>query len=415
MSRAGWTNWSASWCASRTRWATPWPMCWGWILSAETLEALAADAAAAAAAPIHARWYDGRSSQAQAVRVRLQRSAQGPDLQLAPAPPQPQLTVPNRQIGWPETWGSGPAPRTLTVDLGPHGSLEIDDAAAWQEALRRAGQRLPLAQRMQTRWPAFLGVLVLAACGLWAFYAFGTPWAAAQLSAHVPLAWETELSERALQDMDQSVLKPSQLPPERQAQLQARFDALTAQVQPALQRYRGYAPRLVLAFRAGLGANAFALPGGTIVMTDGMVAAAAKAGLNDDALVGVLAHEIGHVLHRHTTRMVVEQGVLNIGLGLALGDVSVLVSAGSSLLTGLAYRRSHEAEADCFAIGLMRQAKLPTAPMADLLLGLEAGRSSKAAPAEPAASRSSIASLLSSHPQTAERAAKLKKGIFDGC
>ena len=53
---------------------------------------------------------------------------------------------------------------------------------------------------------------------------------------------------------------------------------------------------------------------------------------------GVLAHEIGHVVHRHTTRMLVEQAVLNVGLGLALGDVSSLVSMGGSLLTGLAYR-----------------------------------------------------------------------------
>jgi Zn-dependent protease with chaperone function len=60
--------------------------------------------------------------------------------------------------------------------------------------------------------------------------------------------------------------------------------------------------------------------------------------------VGVLAHEIGHVVHRHTTRMVVEQGVLQMGLGLALGDVSGILSTGSALLTGLHYRRSHERE-----------------------------------------------------------------------
>ena len=66
-------------------------------------------------------------------------------------------------------------------------------------------------------------------------------------------------------------------------------------------------------------ANAFALPGGTVVMTDAIVQAAADKGISDDALVGVLAHEIGHVVHRHGMRMVVEQGVLNMGLGLAFG------------------------------------------------------------------------------------------------
>jgi len=124
----------------------------------------------------------------------------------------------------------------------------------------------------------------------------------------------------------------------------------------------------------------------------------------------VLAHEMGHVMHRHTTRMLVEQGVLNVGLGLALGDVSVLVSTGSSLLTGLAYRRGHEAEADCFAVALMRKAQLPTAPMADLLLDMERQQGGK-----PSESEGSWASLLSSHPDTALRARKLKEGRVEGC
>ncbi len=364
--------------------------------------------------------------------VTLERgtgNAPGPALLLHPlaqATAAP-LRLHNAQVDWPPSWSADRTPPTLTVDLRAHGSLQIDDVSAWQAALAAAGQRPSLAQRMQTGWPAFLAVALLALAGLGAFYVWGTPWAAAQITRQVPLGWETSLSERALADMDANLLKPSQLPAARQAQLRERFDQLVQKIQgsasgssgtagaapvdapAALQRYRGYAPRLVLAFRAGLGANAFALPGGTIVLTDGMVQAAANQALSDDALIGVLAHEIGHVLHRHTTRMVVEQGVLNVGLGLALGDVSGLLSIGTSLLTGLAYRRSHETEADCFAVALMRQAQLPTTPMADLLLGLERSRN----PEQPGGV--SVASLLASHPQTAERARKLKLGITDGC
>lgn len=138
----------------------------------------------------------------------------------------------------------------------------------------------------------------------------------------------------------------------------------------APQRYAGYAPTLRLEFRRGMGANAFALPGGTVVITDGLAETASRRGLGDDALAGVLAHEIGHVVYRHTTRTVVEQGVLNIGLGLALGDVSSLLSTGGALVTGLAYSRAHEREADCYALELMGHAHLPTAPMADLLLAI---------------------------------------------
>ncbi len=373
--------------------------------------------------PIRGRWFDGRSSQAREVLVSLRPTPGGPCLRLHElASPSRTLELESRQIGWPEAWSNGRAPRTLAIDLREHGSLEIDDVALWQAQVAAAGDRPPLAQRMQTRWPVFLSVLVVAVLALGAFYRWGTPWAATQVTRQVPLAWETALSQRALADLDSQLLKPSKLPAARQAELRARFDALAGEIDPSWQRYRGYAPPLTLSFRSGLGANAFALPGGAIVLTDGLVEAAAQKALADDALVGVLAHEIGHVMYRHTTRMLVEQAVLNVGLGLALGDVSSLVSIGGSLLTGMAYRRSHEREADCFAAALMRKARLPTAPMADLLLGIEQARDAKAASEEhagrapsPDAGASALANLFSSHPATAERARQLKQGQLQGC
>jgi Zn-dependent protease with chaperone function len=357
------------------------------------------------------RWFDGSSSRPLGVQVHLQPAAKGPSLRLEPlAQGAAPVTLTYRQVGWPEAWSEQRAPRTLVVDLREHGSLEIDDVAGWQSALTDAGATPSLAQRMQTRWTVFLVVALLAGAGLWAFYRWGTPWAATQLTRQVPLDWETSLTQRAMADLDQSWLKPSKLPLARQTELRARFDTLAQQVAPEMRRYRSYGPRLNLQFRSGFGANAFALPGGTIVMTDGLVEAAAKRGLPDDALVGVLAHEIGHVMHRHTTRMVVEQGVLNVGLGLALGDVSTVVSFGGSLLTGLAYRRSHETEADCFALALMRKANLPTTPMAELLLQLDGSAAKQGSEAGRA-----VITLLSSHPDTAGRATKLKQGQPDSC
>ena len=366
-----------------------------------------------AAEIIRARWFDGRSSRAQSVLVSLHPGPRGPSLHLrtlSSAGGEP-LTLETSRVGWPETWSAGRAPRTVVVDLREYGSLEIDDVKAWQAARAAAGERAPLSQRMQTRWTVLLAVFVVAAAAVGAFYRWGTPWAATQVTRQVPLEWENSLAARVLQNLDQRWLKPSNLPAARQAQLRDRFDALARQIELPMRRYGAYAPRLNLSFRSGLGANAFALPGGTIVMTDALVEAASAQGLGDDALVGVLAHEIGHVMHRHTTRMIVEQGVLNVGLGLALGDVSMLVSTGSSLLTGMAYRRSHETEADCFASALMRKAQLPTVPMADLLLAIESAHRGKA----PAAGEGSWASLLSSHPETALRARKLKLGQVDGC
>ena len=310
--------------------------------------------------------------------------------------------------------------------------------------LAAAGERPGIAQRMQTRWPVLLGVTAAAVIGLTLFYRYGTPWAATQLTRFVPISWETSVAENVLQQMDNGTLKPSKLPSARQDQLKARFDALVQQTPPGLQRYSGYRPPLSLEFRSGMGANAFALPGGKIVMTDGIVKAAADKGLDDNALVGVLAHEVGHVVQRHTTRMVVQQGVLNMGLGLALGDVSGIVSTGASLLTGLAYSRSHEREADCYAIAVMRHAALPTAPMGQLLLAIardedneeaqkkDQGKGPTTAASAPSSGASTpdaarqrkvaqeigshpVWSLLSSHPDTVERATELERGQAPHC
>ena len=381
-------------------------------------------------APLSAQWFDGRSSRARPAQMRLVASPNGTRLQLrAQDGAGETLDLAHKQVGWPERWSAGRAPPRVAVDLGAHGSLQIDDVAGWQAALTQAGHRSPLAERMQTRWSVLLAVLLIAGAGVWAFYRWGTPWAATQVTRHVPLSWELTLTEQAMAQIDGSYVKPTKLAPERQAELRAGFDRLVGLIGPELQRYPGYRPRYRLEFRSGMGPNAFALPGGTIVMTDAMVEQARLIpNTGEPALLGVLAHEIGHVAHRHTTRMVVEQGVLNIGLGLALGDVSTLVSSGASLLTGLAYRRNHETESDCYAIAMMAKAGLPTTPMADLLLGIErqmevemrgkAGAASAptdaAKPAEPAA-RQPQADWFSTHPDTVGRAQRLKAGQAPDC
>jgi Zn-dependent protease with chaperone function len=346
-------------------------------------------------------WFDGRTSGARAVQVRLQPAAGGPSLALQAADGE-SLLLPHGQVRWPERWSARRMPRKVVVDLGARGSLEIADPAGWQQALAAAGHKDNVAQRMQTRWTSLVLVLVAVVGLAFATYRWGTPWAATQLTRQVPMAWEASLSGRLLRDLDASWLKPSRLPPERQAALRARFDALAAALPADLRRYGGYAPPLSLHFRRGMGANAFALPGGTIVMTDGIVALADKQQLGDEALVGVLAHEMGHVLHRHGTRLVVEQGVLNVGLGLALGDVSWLASVGGSMLTGLSYRRSHESEADCFAIARMTRTGGQAAPMADLLMAMDKGARE--------GERAGWTEFFSSHPATPQRAAAIKKG-----
>lgn len=394
---------------------------------------------AAAPALLPARWFDGRQSQPQRVLVGLHPSPRGPALHLhvLGAPGDAPRVWPHAAVGWPEAWNARHAQPRVALDLGDDGSIEIDDVPAWHAAYAAAGGRPGMAQRLQTRWAGLLAGLLVAVVALTLFYRYGTPWAAAQMARWVPLEWEVAMAQRVLQQFDDGMLRPSKLPADRQAALRARFAALVAAQPAGLQRYRHYQPRWVLEFRSGMPPNAFALPGGTVVVTDTLVELATRRGLGDDAVVGVLAHEIGHVVQRHSMRMLVEQGVLQIGLGMALGDVSGVVATGSTLLTGLAYSRQHEREADCHALGLLRQTAQPTAPMAHLLRAMAQEprpgavlRGKAPRPAEAGASQPRPApgperapertsgtweAWLSTHPETLERADMLERGHAPHC
>ena len=325
------------------------------------------------------------------------------------------------QLIWPEAWNPRRPPTKLLINLRQSGSIEVADVAQWQAAFDAAGGRHSVAQRLQSRWSYLLGGVVLAGAALLVFYRYGTPWLAGVLTVHVPLGWEQTITANVMAQLDGQVLKPSKLPAERQQQLQMQFSAMQAQWPQQQLHYPDYRPPITLLFRSGIPANAFALPGGTVVVSDALVQLAAKRQLPDDAILGVLSHEAGHVLQRHGTRMVIEQGVLNTGLGLALGDVSWVVNYSSTLLTGLAYQRSHETEADCFAIRHLQAAGRPTQPMGELLLALAAqGRhgkpEDKKTPQDsPQAQDPAWTSWLSSHPDTQQRAQALAQGHAPAC
>ena len=137
--------------------------------------------------------------------------------------------------------------------------------------------------------------------------------------------------------------------------------------------------------------NAMALPGGRIVVTHALIQRASS----PEALAGVLAHELGHLLDRHP-----EQGLLR---ALGLAGVVQLATGGSdfasatSLLAGLAYSRQAEREADGHAIRLLAAAGVATEGLAGLLEDL-----ARADGPEPL-------SFLSTHPATEERLRQLRR------
>jgi predicted Zn-dependent protease len=98
-------------------------------------------------------------------------------------------------------------------------------------------------------------------------------------------------------------------------------------------------------------------------MTDALVTLLAD---QPDVVVGVLAHEWGHVHHRHGMRMLVQAGLVAALAGLVVGDFSSLLATAPALLAQQGYSRDFERQADTVARQVLHGAGLKPALMVTL-------------------------------------------------
>ncbi|MBL8340511.1 MAG: M48 family metallopeptidase [Rubrivivax sp.] len=260
-----------------------------------------------------------------------------PTATTAPRDDPPPLRWPLAQVQWPERTRHG----RRVVHLADGGQFEFPDAAAFDAWRAAHGVGESWVVRAQQHWRATLTALVVLVAVLAAGYRWGVPWAADALVAVVPLQVDHAVGEAAFDNLRQRWLGPSALPATRQQALREQCaEALRAAVPAAGQR-----PWTLHFARGGkvLGANAFALPGGSIVITDEMVALLEG---HDDTLVGVFGHEYGHVHLRHGMRALARFTLVSTATGVALGDFSTVLAGLPALLAHLGYSRDAEREAD---------------------------------------------------------------------
>ncbi len=100
--------------------------------------------------------------------------------------------------------------------------------------------------------------------------------------------------------------------------------------------------------------NAFALPGGHVVIFSGLIKKADSA----DEVAGVLAHEIGHVAGRHSLRGLIQQVGIAGALTLVFGGGTWVDEGLMTQLVGLSYSRDLELEADRYAADLLARADI---------------------------------------------------------
>jgi len=334
---------------------------------------------------VEADYFDGSSARAH--RVRLSIAADQLLLQGHGVARQ----VPLAEVQWPERTRHG----KRVAHLRDGGSLQAEHAASWDAWLAAAGVRESRVVRLQQSWRAtvvaVLGLLLLATAG----YLWGLPWAARVVVAFVPQSVDQSIGDAAWGTIAPRWLTPSALPPERQQSIRAAFASAVERMYPERKR-----PTYELRFHASaqgrLGANAFALPGGRIVVTDELVRLLEG---RDDVVLGVLAHELGHVHHRHGMRSLVQVTLLSTATSVAFGDFSSVLGLAPALLGQLGYSRDFEREADEHAVQLLRASDLSPEVMVTLFERLAAERPA----GREGGSRSDIGIAFASHPADAER------------
>jgi len=118
--------------------------------------------------------------------------------------------------------------------------------------------------------------------------------------------------------------------------------------------------------------NAFALPGGQVFITRALFDK-----LQDESqLAGVLGHEVGHVINRHSAEQMAKKQrdqmlVVATGVGASdrgnRGSMAAAVAAVVAQMRGLSYSRSDESEADRYGLKLMGQAGYDPRGMLDVM------------------------------------------------
>lgn len=285
-----------------------------------------------------------------------------------------------------EPWRSGGGPARF-LEAGGDARLVVDDDAGVRAIFAHAPQLR--GGRDRDLRPKFIAAI---AAGM-ALFLFAAALALDYAAPRIAKALLTPDAARAYGDqIANAMVGPSDDDGAycRDDAAQAALNALTARLLAAID-----APAdLVQVDIANLKpVNAFALPGGRILMLRGLLEDAGSA----EVVAGVLAHEIGHALERHPVEGLGRAfGVQLVTLLLAPGD-GVDIAAKATLS---AYSRAAEIEADDWALRILTAADIDARPLGGFFTRL-AGDANDDSAERP--------SLFSTHPHAAERAKRFTR------
>lgn len=317
-------------------------------------------------------FFDGRSAEATAVRV----VSDGHSLTVSGAGGNTLASWPLAEIHVDALQDGGLAHLECAAD--PGAVLALEDPLFVRDVVAAGARRSGLpqgARRVVIGAGSAAGVL-----GILAAIYFTSPLWSAAIARRIPRDVERRLSPEVERLLEGHVCESS---PSRQA-----LDRLVLRLDPGGEVAADV--RIVNLSEP----NAFALPGGLVLVTRGLIDEAS----GPDEIAGVVAHELAHVSHRHVLAQLVRNAALGAVWAATIGDYSgMLVLDPDTLyqLASLRYSRRAEAEADATGLEMLARAGVSHGGLVSFFErhGSEAG---------------DAMAWLGTHPATGERLERLR-------
>jgi Zn-dependent protease with chaperone function len=278
-------------------------------------------------------------------------------------------------------------------------TLVVDDPV-FLSSLHAFGPEAPgfdWRERRRNRRFALIAGLILVPLLVYGVWAIGIPKMVDRMAMKVPVAWEEELGNMVLRSLFVSPV--DKMTPESREALDVIVERLLSGIpdQPYQIQIYIHPSRMI---------NALALPGGNIVVFQGLLNASDSA----EELAGVLAHELQHILRRHSTRGILRSLASGFLFSLMLGDVNGTMQAVLSLadnLEGLKFSRAMESEADAEGMKMVLAAGIDPAAIVAMFQKFEKEEKKRSQDAgQEEASR--WLDYLSTHPASGKRVARLR-------
>ncbi|PIE64533.1 MAG: peptidase M48 [Desulfobacterales bacterium] len=229
-------------------------------------------------------------------------------------------------------------------------------------------------------------------------------WISQQIAKKIPVTWERAIGRTTYEQM---------LTGQSRLQTARGLAALRNLVQPLLAVVPSNTYDFEIVVVDTPDVNAFSLPGGFIVINAGLILAADSA----DEVLGVLAHEMVHVLEQHGIRNMINTSglfmVVNVFFGDTKGMLALLTDA-APVLINQSYSREFEAEADEKGLRLLEKADINPQGLIrffEKLIALEQASKTTIKEQHSQELLEKVQGFLRSHPATAERMNRLQEQI----